>query len=287
MTAECIAPARQWLELNTRLDARQMDNMAALAPMLLERISALQARVTGLSGPPGSGKSTLAGMLAAVANGNGQPAVVLSLDNYYLSRQERQQLAERVHPLLAQRGVPGSHDLPRLVDDLARLGQERDQPLELLRFDKARDERSAQPQLVAPGPPMTILLEGWLVGLPPQAAAQLATPCNELELRNDPNGHWRSWVNAALASYQQRLWPCIGQRWALLAPGWEQVVEWRWQQEQHISPGQRHLASRADVRTFLARFERLVGHHAASAAAWADLILYLDEHHHFSLEPPA
>ena len=44
---------------------------------------------------------------------------VLSLDDLYLTRAQRQRLALDVHPLLATRGPPGSHDLAHLVKVLA------------------------------------------------------------------------------------------------------------------------------------------------------------------------
>ena len=44
----------------------------------------------------------------------GIPTEVLSLDDFYLGRRDRAALARDVHPLLATRGVPGTHDLALL-----------------------------------------------------------------------------------------------------------------------------------------------------------------------------
>ena len=57
--------------------------------------------VFGIVGLQGSGKSTLAGQVAALAASRGLKAAVVSLDDFYLGRQQRQQLAQEVHPLLA------------------------------------------------------------------------------------------------------------------------------------------------------------------------------------------
>ena len=40
---------------------------------------------------------------------------VLSIDDFYLSKAKRKRLAASVHPLLAIRGVPGTHDVHRLL----------------------------------------------------------------------------------------------------------------------------------------------------------------------------
>src|SRR5690349_12906939 len=77
----------------------------------------------GVSGLQGSGKSTLARQLAQSAHARGIPAVALSIDDFYLGRRARARLAREVHPLLATRGVPGTHDLDLMhatIDALAR-----------------------------------------------------------------------------------------------------------------------------------------------------------------------
>ena len=43
--------------------------------------------------------------------GAGLNVVVLSLDDFYLTRDERNALARTVHPMLQVRGVPGTHDI--------------------------------------------------------------------------------------------------------------------------------------------------------------------------------
>ena len=66
--------------------------------------------VLGICGAQGSGKSTLAEALAERLERDGLACAVLSLDDLYLTRAERERLARGVHPLLATRGPPGTHD---------------------------------------------------------------------------------------------------------------------------------------------------------------------------------
>ncbi len=67
--------------------------------------------VIGIAGAQGSGKSTLVRDLAERLAGDGLRVATLSLDDLYLTRAVRQDLAARVHPLFATRGVPGTHDV--------------------------------------------------------------------------------------------------------------------------------------------------------------------------------
>src|SRR5687767_12770330 len=78
---------------------------------LAERIAARAERrervlTVGICGPQGSGKSTLVMSLTKLLKASGLSAATLSLDDLYLTRDERSMLARRVHPLLLTRGVP-------------------------------------------------------------------------------------------------------------------------------------------------------------------------------------
>jgi len=80
--------------------------------------------VFAIAGAQGSGKSTLAEQLVRAGTQRGFDVVALSLDDFYLPRRERRRLAREVHPLLATRGPPGTHDL-KLADDLINALEDR------------------------------------------------------------------------------------------------------------------------------------------------------------------
>ncbi|PID64738.1 MAG: kinase, partial [Gammaproteobacteria bacterium] len=65
----------------------------------------------GINGSQGSGKTTLADYLVMRLRQAGQHVCALSIDDFYLTKKQRQTLAQTVHPLLATRGVPGTHDV--------------------------------------------------------------------------------------------------------------------------------------------------------------------------------
>lgn len=107
----------------------------AICRRLAERRSP-KPLVVGLCGAQGSGKSTVSATLAA----RFERAATFSLDDLYLGRDARLDLARRIHPLFATRGVPGTHDPMLGVEVLSALKQGKSAALP--RFDKAQDDRA-------------------------------------------------------------------------------------------------------------------------------------------------
>lgn len=234
--------------------------------------------VIGLCGAQGSGKSTLAAALAEALSREGLPAATLSLDDIYLTRDERMALARDVHPLLATRGVPGTHDISlglEVLDDL-----ESGLPVALPRFDKARDERVAERDwpIVDPGCEV-VLLEGWCLGALPQPPGDLLQPVNALEAEADPDGRWRSFVNDALGDVYQRLFARIDRLVLLAAPGFEVVQGWRAEQERGLALGDEGARRMDDdeIARFIAHYERLTRWILKEMPARADLVIRLDD----------
>lgn len=186
--------------------------------------------ILGLCGSQGSGKSTLArGLIERL----GVRAATLSLDDLYLGKAARAGLARDVHPLLATRGVPLTHDvsLGCAILDAVKAGRS----VRLPRFDKASDEPLPQAQWdTIDGPIDLLIFEGWCVGAIAQAEADLAAPVNDLERAEDPEGIWRRAVNAALAGPYQALFSGIDRLVLLAAPGFAVVRGWRAQQEAEL-----------------------------------------------------
>ena len=272
------AAGEAWLAKNSRLDFHHRRSLAACAASLARRIQAGQLTGIGIAAPPGAGKTTLSRTLNHLLARMDITACVVSLDDYYLPLADRQELADRVHPLFLTRGVPGTHDFDRLLGDLDRLSTGDIDGLRLPAFDKSRDDRSPESKwpaiTVAPG---LIILEGWLIGAPPQPVVELAIPVNELERLQDPDCSWRRTVNDTLGVYHDALAARLDEFWYLRAPDWNCVVDWRWQQEQELPV--KNLTSREGVASFLSCFQRIVGHMQRSCQDWADLLLEADSEH--------
>jgi len=252
---------------------------AAIAAVLALADRPPRAWLIGISGVQGSGKSTLAAQVAGAARRRGEAVLVLSLDDFYFGRRERRRLAHTVHPLLATRGVPGTHDLALLLRTLAALRRASPaRPARVPRFDKGRDTRAPPSRWRrVTRPPRLVLLEGWCVGVPPQPAAALRRPCNALERRADRDGCWRHHVNAQLAGAYAALWRRLDRLVLLQAPSYRVVARWRGEAERALRRrGAPRALSPAALRRFLMHYERLSRHALRTLPRRADLRLVLD-----------
>jgi D-glycerate 3-kinase len=251
---------------------------AVLASLLREEAGE-RPWLVGLSGLQGSGKSTLAAQLVERARAQGVYALGLSIDDFYFGRSGRLCLARTVHPLLATRGVPGTHDLPLLESTLRDLrSASAIRPARVPRFDKGSDTR------VAPSrwrrvtrPPQLVILEGWCIGVTAEPAHALRRPLNLLEREEDGDARWRTWVNAQLERDYAALWRRLDRLVLLRAPHFSVICNWRDQQERALRRRNAPRAmSPAALRRFLMHYERLSRQALRGLPARADLCLVLD-----------
>ena len=72
-----------------------------------------------ISGSQGSGKSTLSKLIKIIIEKTSSKKVMLlSIDDYYLSKIDRYNISQQIHPLLITRGVPGTHNIKKLKEHL-------------------------------------------------------------------------------------------------------------------------------------------------------------------------
>lgn len=228
--------------------------------LLLRQKQSKQPLYIGINGCQGSGKSTLTSFLTDYLTDQHQLDIVnLSLDDFYLSKQARIELSQQVHPLLATRGVPGSHDIQLLAQTLTALKTPK-ADIKISKFNKATDD--LLPQHDWPLPPEKIdivFLEGWCWGVQPQTTEQLATPVNEFEKNNDTDGAWRNYVNEQLAQDYCPLYSLMDAWLMLKAPNFDCVANWRWQQEEKLaaSSSGAGIMSKQEVLNFIQFYQRL------------------------------
>ena len=190
-------------------------------------------QVIGINGSQGSGKSTLADYLCMSIKQNFEiKTISLSLDDFYLTKEERNQLAKNIHPLLAQRGVPGTHDIELAVKTINSLTS--GIKTKITRFDKSIDDRISNQVEMSEDEIGVIVIEGWCFGAEPQFENQLITPVNELERLKDPDGTCRRYINNALATSYPKLFKMAHSTIMLRAPDFDSVFEWRLEQEEKL-----------------------------------------------------
>lgn len=261
------------------------EHFLPLAKWLKNRRREGEALIIGINGAQGTGKSTLGEFLAlACRELYGWSSAVLSIDDFYLTRAEREALAESRHPLLRTRGVPGTHDVALLDDALDRLctlgpGDTFAPP----RFDKSTDDRAEPPWPRVDGPVDMIILEGWCVGTTAEQADALEVPVNTLERERDADVAWRSWINTQLEDNYAALWSRLDALVFLKAPGFDAIYGWRLEQEHKLAArvgrNAAGVMSDDEVREFIDYYERLTRHNLATLGESADVVFDLDESH--------
>jgi D-glycerate 3-kinase len=248
-----LEAAQRWFDPLARQFAGQCQEQAG-RPLLI-----------GINGSQGSGKSTLGEYLRLVLQCDWDlRAVVLSLDDVYHTRARRAQLARQIHPLLATRGVPGTHDMQLAEATLQKLLQPgAASAVRIPRFDKAADDRKPEAEWdLLTTPVDVVILEGWCLGIPPQQEADLLQPVNELEAREDPQGTWRHHVNRAIARDYLPLYRQVQQWLMLCAPSFDCVFNWRMEQENKLVPGasSQGVMDSVQLARFIQFYQRLTEH---------------------------
>ena len=270
----CGVPVAPALGLMDRLSADAPPDWRALSAAMAVLMADGDTRIMGISGGQGAGKSTLSMLLEAAFAHRGMRLLVLSLDDFYLTRAQRAQLGRERHPLLATRGVPGSHDVEALLAALDAVFLPGIH--ELPSFDKGRDDRAEQPVQFT-GPADMVVLEGWCVGAKPQPPALLDTPINRLEAHQDSGGIWRRYVNDALAGPYQSLFARLERLLYLAVPDLDAVIRWRTQQELQRPEAQR--MSDPAIREFVEHYQRLTEWMLQTMVDTADFVGFLDANH--------
>jgi D-glycerate 3-kinase len=235
--------------------------------------------IVGVCGTQASGKSTACAQLASHFTALGLTVGVLSLDDLYLGRAARAEMACDVHPLFATRGPPGTHDVGLGIATLDAV--KRGDQVMLPRFDKRADVPvPRQDWPVLDGRCDLLLFEGWCVGAKPVPAALLAEPVNDLERAEDTDGRWRHYWNAHLAQETAALFARIDRLVYLRPPSFETVFGWRCEQEHRYIESDDPTGAAAamtddQVARFISHYERLTRWIMDEMPTRADLVIQL------------
>ncbi|MDX1491675.1 MAG: hypothetical protein R3332_10330 [Pseudohongiellaceae bacterium] len=258
--------------------------------------------IVGINGAQGTGKSTLSLFLQRVLSGAGLRVVTISIDDLYLTRSEREALAQNVHPLLKTRGVPGTHDIAmgtRLLEQL--MAADEDTLIQIPRFNKAEDDRYPQEQWSShEGRADIIILEGWCVGAKPCDLS--GDPINALERLADSEGNWRAYIQTQLNGEYQRFFDHLDMLVMLKAPSMECIIQWRTLQEHKLAQKLRITSEQEEVLDnsrptdapnkgimgdkellwFIMHYERLTRIMLATLPSSADVLMEIDSQHNIT-----
>lgn len=246
-----------------------------------------QTHIIGINGAQGAGKTTFSKLLKVVLEQKfGMKVVQLSIDDFYLSRAEREELAKSVHPLLITRGVPGTHDVRMAESVLSSLSTAQENSVTIIpRFNKAMDDPYPQSQWDRfVGRPNVILFDGWFMGAIEQKETELLNPVNDLEKLEDPYCIWRRYVNSQLKDNYKSLFYKIDLLVMLKVSSFDKVYEWRLLQEEKLrivtaNKENNHVMSKDELVRFISHYERLTKFILKEMPSRADMLFNVSNDH--------
>ena len=236
---------------------RVIDNLARLwLPLGLQLAQARgelnRTLILGVLGGQGTGKSTLCKLLKLILGDLGLTVATLSIDDLYLTYQERQALRQE-DPRLIWRGPPGTHNIDdgmRVID--LCLSQDDQVEIALPRFDKSLHNGAGdrlEPEVAAK--PDILLFEGWFVGVRPINKSIFDNPPEPIITEEDKQ--FARKCNERLQAYVP-LWDKLDRLVVLLPEDYRLSQQWRKEAEQKMKAQGKTGKSDAEIEEFVEYF---------------------------------
>ena len=182
----------------------------------------------GFSGSQASGKTTVAAILKVILKKYFKRKIyVSSIDDFYKTLEDRNEMSHKIHLLFRTRGVSGTHDINLIKKFFDFIKKKNFIKFESPRFDKSIDDRLKKKYwLNVKKRPEIVILEGWCVGAKPQTNLLLKKPINNLEKYEDKNLIWRRYVNKKLKTEYKKLFAMIDYFIFMKITNFNKVFKW-------------------------------------------------------------
>ena len=229
-----------------------------------------------IAGSQGAGKSTLAILFKlALEKIYKKKVMLLSIDDYYLSKKKRIMLSKKIHPLLITRGVPGTHDVVALKNDIINF-QQKKFPITTPTFNKLKDDVSIKKKIIKNAE--ILLLEGWCCGAPSINNEYLFENINSLESKLDKNKTWRQFYNSQLKRDYKKVFSLFDQQIYIQPPSFNYIIKWRYAQEKNnaLKSRKKDFMSKNDLQAFIQHYEKLTKWMMKTMPAKADILIKID-----------
>ena len=233
-------------------------------------------------GSQGIGKSSFINIISkTIEKFYNKRILLLSLDNYYLSKKQRLLLSEKKHKLLITRGVPGTHDIEKLVKNINQFNKEK-YPITIPLFDKLTDDKSKSIKMKTKFD--ILFLEGWCCGSSEIPKKILYKNINNLEKIKDPKYQWRNFYNNKLKMEYKKLFKLFDELIFLKTSSFDNVFKWRFKQEKYNqSKNKKSKRMSADeIKIFIQHYEKLTKWMLKDLNKKAQIVIKFEKNHKIS-----
>ena len=238
----------------------------------------------GFSGGQGSGKTTVAKILKIILKKFFKREIyVSSIDDFYKTLKDRNEMSHTIHPLFKTRGVPGTHDISLVKKFFDFIKKKNFKKFKLPKFDKSMDERLKKkhwPDIKKR--PEIVILEGWCVGAKPQSNSIINKSINVLEKYEDKHLIWRKYANEKLKKEYKKLFAMIDHFIFMKIPNFNVVYEWRLLQESKLrkkSHSSKKIMSYNEIKRFIMFYERITLQMIKDLSKSASVVIFLKTNH--------
>ena len=231
-----------------------------------------------IGGAQGIGKSSLIKIIKNILEKfYGKKIISLSLDNYYLSKNDRLILAQKQSNLLITRGVPGTHQIKKLLDDINKFDKA-SYPIITPLFDKLIDDTLKNKNIIKKKADI-LILEGWCCGCEPIEKEFLFNNSNYLERKFDKNHNWRNYYNNKLKNEYKKLFKKFDNKIFIKAPSFKYVLSWRLKQE--LNNTSKLFKSKKmnikEIKIFIQHYEKITKWMLKDYTKKANLVIRVDK----------
>ena len=233
-----------------------------------------------IAGSQGSGKSSLSKLIKLyLEKFCYKSVVIISMDDFYLSKNQRTQLSKNIHPLFLTRGVPGTHDLELMNKKIKQI-LNKEFPIYLPIFDKVSDTRKRTYKKILKAD--VVIFEGWCAGAHPVDLNYLQKNFNNLEKYKDKNFIWRNSYNKYLNEYQ-KIFSQFNFFIYFQFNHWDHVLNWKYKQELELRDKKKDLGLKKYLREFIQYYEKVSKWMHLKVPKYCNILIKLDTHQKIKL----